>query len=219
MHKREARYRWVFWGAVILAVLTGAWLMDLRAGGAGPVLPPALPMENQVEPPTIQGPEYVGDFEDEHAVSPEEVLRVRVAAEAGDARAEGALGLMYHEGGGVKRDLREALHWFRKGAEGGDTTSMLYLGRYYKGDFPELQLEPNYNESEKWLKRVVASGDESAMAELGALLYKRVRMGERERLEEASWWYNRATGGPWDPDYQPPALNAESESEAPPTDW
>jgi TPR repeat protein len=42
----------------------------------------------------------------------------RPLAEQGDARAQWSLGLMYHYGDGVTKDLKEAVRWYRKAAEG-----------------------------------------------------------------------------------------------------
>jgi hypothetical protein len=148
-----------------------------------------------------------------HEIPADVLLQIRVAAEAGDANAQGALGELYHEGTGMERDLRKAFYWFRKGAENGDEQSMLYLARYYKGEYPQLRMNRDWDEAEKWLLILARKGDGNAMATLGALLFERVRNGETHRLEEATWWYNRATGGPWDPDYVPPSLMTPQDDE------
>lgn len=141
-----------------------------------------------------------------------EMLKIRAAAEKGDPQAQGALGEMYHQGSGVERDLRKAFYWFRKGAEGGDGSSMIYLGRYYNGEFPELGIR-DLNAAEKWLQKQAIAGDQYAMTLLGQVLYAKVREGHTDRHREASWWYNRGTGGGVDESYTPPALRAAQTAE------
>jgi hypothetical protein len=74
------------------------------------------------------------------------------------------------------------------------------------------------DEAEKWLQKSARkSGDMQSMAVLGALLFERVRNGEADRMDEAKWWYNRATGGEWDESYEPPLpalLKQEMENDA-----
>lgn len=134
-----------------------------------------------------------------------EMLKIRAAAEGGDAHAQGQLGEMYHEGSGVQRDLRKAFYWFRHGAEGGDGQSMIYLGRYYNGEFPELGIR-DLDMAEQWLQKQAVAGEQYAMTLLGQVLYAKVREGEKDRQREASWWYNRGTGGGVDESYTPPSL-------------
>jgi TPR repeat protein len=43
-------------------------------------------------------------------------------AEAGAARAQVALGLLYEDGQGVGRDYGQAVYWYRKAADQGDAT-------------------------------------------------------------------------------------------------
>lgn len=144
-----------------------------------------------------------------------ELLKIRASAEAGDGYAQGMLGEFYHKGLGVERDLRKAFYWFRQGAENGDRESMVYLSRYYKGEFPELGITPDLDMAEYWLEQLAISGDGYAMMMLGAVLYDKVRAGEKDRLQEAAWWYNRGTGGNYDTSYTPPSvLKAEQEKAA-----
>lgn len=141
-----------------------------------------------------------------------EMLKIRSSAEKGDANAQGVLGEMYHQGSGVQRDLRKAFYWFRLGAEGGDSTSMIYLGRYYNGEFPELGIR-DLDMAEMWLQKQAVAGDQYAMTLLGQVLYAKVREGQKSRQQEASWWYNRGTGGGVDESYTPPSLLQAQEEE------
>ena len=57
-------------------------------------------------------------------------------AEKGDADAAAKLGQMYYVGfGGVSRDGKESVKWYRKSADGGNHTAQATLaGFYYTGD-------------------------------------------------------------------------------------
>ncbi|MFQ2690164.1 tetratricopeptide repeat protein, partial [Aeromonas caviae] len=52
----------------------------------------------------------------------------RKAAEQGDAKAQGLLGIMYVQGKGVAQDDKQAVTWFRKAAEQGDATAQYLMG-------------------------------------------------------------------------------------------
>ncbi len=61
------------------------------------------------------------------------VTAVRTLAEQGDAEAQFALGTMYRDGQGVRRDYDEALRWWRKAAEQGVVDAQYALGNIYSG--------------------------------------------------------------------------------------
>lgn len=144
---------------------------------------------------------------DDHHVPADVLVKVRAAAELGDATSMGMLGEFYHEGSGdLERDLRKAFYWFRKGSDAGDLVSKLYLGKYYRGEFPELAISKDLDMAEQYLLEVAKTGNPNGMSNLAVVLYEKARNGQPERREEAHWWYNRATGGKWDPDYVPPSL-------------
>lgn len=164
--------------------------------------------------PQMSGEERSHNHSADDYIPQEELLKIRAAAESGDADAMGELGEFYHEGRGVERDLRKAFYWLREGAAGGNLRSMLYLGRYYRGEFPQLGLAKDLDEAEKWLLEVARTDDRQGMLQLSAVLFERARNGQPERRQEANWWYNRATGGDWDPDYVPPALREDGEGAA-----
>ena len=59
----------------------------------------------------------------------------KTLAEQGDTAAQNNLGLMYAQGGGVRRDGDEAAKWFRKAAEQGHREAQYNLGlMYYDGE-------------------------------------------------------------------------------------
>jgi FOG: TPR repeat, SEL1 subfamily len=56
---------------------------------------------------------------------------IRAKAEVGDAAAQVQLGDAYDIGAGVKRDVAEAVKWYRKAAEQGDAEGEYSLGGKY----------------------------------------------------------------------------------------
>ena len=52
-------------------------------------------------------------------------------AQEGDAVAQNMAGVMYHIGGGVPQDYKQALAWYRKSAEKGNAKAQYNLGQMY----------------------------------------------------------------------------------------
>jgi len=70
---------------------------------------------------------------------PSQISELRAKAEAGDADAENALGVMYRTGEGVGQDKEEAVRWYRSAAKHGSAKAMFNLGAaYYNGDGVEV---------------------------------------------------------------------------------
>ena len=66
-----------------------------------------------------------------HAASPQVLLR---KARGGDVKSMRVLGKMLYDGTVVKRDIKNAIAWFRKASDAGDHQSMLIMGDlYYDG--------------------------------------------------------------------------------------
>ena len=56
------------------------------------------------------------------------------ATEQGDANSQVIVGCLYRDGGGVARNIAEAMKWWHKAAEQGNAEAQLYLGVMYAGD-------------------------------------------------------------------------------------
>lgn len=63
--------------------------------------------------------------------SPDRAATVRVAAEAGLADAQAALGQMLLDGDGLQQDQRAAIGWFHKAAQQGHTLAINMIGRCF----------------------------------------------------------------------------------------
>ena len=114
----------------------------------------------------------------------EETLK---AAEQGDAVSQHNLGLMYHNGHGVKQDYTQAADWFRKAAEQGDVDSQFNLGiMYYQG----LGVRQDYTQAANWYRKVAEQNNAMAQTNLGVMYYK--GEGVRQDKSIAKKWFSKA---------------------------
>ena len=112
---------------------------------------------------------------------------IRKKAEAGDAKSQLELGLMFYFGNGVKQDKAEAVKWWRRAAEQGDAKAQFNLGlMYHKG---EGVLEEK-KEAVKLYRLAADQGIAAAQCNLG-LLYEHGE-GVSQDKAEAVEWYRRA---------------------------
>ncbi|MBC6981998.1 tetratricopeptide repeat protein [Caulobacter sp. 17J80-11] len=96
---------------------------------------------------------------------PEQALvLLRRAAEGGEPRAIGALGMAYLEGDGVPQSLEEAKRIWRRGAELNQTSSLYNLG--YMARYADRRPA----EAAAWFERAVVAGDTESLSELADLL-------------------------------------------------
>jgi TPR repeat protein len=111
----------------------------------------------------------------------------RPLAEAGNARAQSTLGLLYYRGRGVRQDYEEALKWFRLAADHGDVVAQFSLGFMYS----EGQGVPqDFAESAKWFRLAAERGDPGSQYNL-ALSYAKGETGEPDNVS-AYMWFNLA---------------------------
>ena len=88
----------------------------------------------------------------------------RRLAEQGVARAQAALGLMYENGRGVRRNDAEAVRWYRRAAEQGFAAAQSALGvMYAKG----RGVPQSDKEAVRWFRRAAEGGDALAQGILG----------------------------------------------------
>jgi hypothetical protein len=114
-------------------------------------------------------------------------VRIRIAAEQGDASEQNRLGILYHGGHGVPQDYAEAAKWFRKAAEQGDADAQLNLGNMYsKGQ----GVPQDYVEAVKWYRKVAEQGNVTAQNDLGLMYYK--GQGVPQDYVEAAEWFRKA---------------------------
>src|SRR5581483_9275285 len=103
---------------------------------------------------------------------------IRLKAESGNATAQVQLGDAYDKGAGVKRDVAEAIKWYRKAAEQGNAEGQYSLGGQ------------DYSEAIKWYRKAAEQGHTTAQYNLGVLYYR--ALGVQQDLAEAAKWFRKA---------------------------
>ena len=84
-------------------------------------------------------------------------------AEQGNAEAQNKLGLMYGNGNGVTKNLKESVNWFRQAAEQGHIEAKYYLGWMYQNG---LGVEKDLDKARYWYEKSADQGHDSAKAAL-----------------------------------------------------
>ena len=104
-------------------------------------------------------------------------------AEARHPKAQFYLGLMYSNGYGVPKNKKEAVRWYRLGAEAGDAQSQRVLGHSYKSGSGVLQ---DYEEAVKWYRLSAEAGDSYAQYSLGQM-YAEGKGVLQDHAEAVKW--------------------------------
>ena len=133
----------------------------------------------------------------------------RPLAEAGDARAQAALGSLHIQGEGVAVDYEEALRWTRLAAGQGDVTGQFNMGTIYAG---ALGVERNYATAAEWFTRAAEQDDAASRYNLG-ILYAR-GLGVPRDDEEALFMLSTATIITGDPEAKLLEIGAAAENYA-----
>lgn len=114
-----------------------------------------------------------------------EVERLMSQAEAGDAEAQTLIGQVLEVGG----DYPSALFWYRKGADGMDTTAMYALGRFYEKGIDGL-IERNLTMALELWKKSANLGFAQAQKKLGWAFGEGAGVPQDNR--EAVRWFLKA---------------------------
>ena len=94
---------------------------------------------------------------------------------------------MYAEGEGVEQDYKEAVSWYRKAAEQGDSAGQVGLGYMYaEGE----GVEQDYKEAVSWYRKAAEQGDADAQYNLGYMYAE--GEGVEQDYKEAVCWYRKA---------------------------
>ena len=130
-------------------------------------------------------------------------------AEAGDARAQAAIGSLYIHGNGVAVDYTEALRWTRRAAEQGDVTGQFNMGTLYAGG---LGVERDYAAAAEWFARAAEQDDAASRFNLGVLHAR--GLGVPRDDEEALFLLSTATIIAGDPEANLQEIGAAAENYA-----
>jgi TPR repeat protein len=180
------------WKAMRCGIVAGVAAAALMAGvmlGAnhGPLLQPAKGLAERVgivAAPANVDAAYAAYQNNDYATA---LRLVQPMAEAGDARAQSLLALMYYRGRGLPQDDRAAAGWFRRAAEAGDTSAQFYLGGMYSEGRGVPQV---YTEAARFYGMAAERGDGQAQYNLG-LAYAHGE-GVEQDLVKAHLYFNLA---------------------------
>lgn len=130
-----------------------------------------------------------------------EFLRVKAAAEKGDAEAQCALSFMYASGSGVTEDAVEAFKWILRAAErGNDQAQYVAALRYESGNGVAKDLKAAAYWYEKASEQGVPSRDTLAS------MYEKGQGVQRDYIQAYKWFsidYTLGLAGRWNPDPSP----------------
>ena len=126
--------------------------------------------------------------------SPKEVRQfeqTKVRAEAGESWSQYSLGNHYEIGSGVKKDLAQAIRWYRKSAEQGDIDGQGALANlYFEGPAEVRDLAQGVH----WLRKAAEQGGSGSQRLLG-LAYEQGLGVEKDPIESAKWFEKSAKQG------------------------
>ena len=84
----------------------------------------------------------------------EEALKWEIKASEGNLDYCRAVGRYYEWGKGVKKDLNEAMRWYKKAAEGGGASSKVFFGQ-------KLFEQKHYEDALEWFEKVISDKEAS----------------------------------------------------------
>jgi len=116
-----------------------------------------------------------------HSSDPMNKLRCLVDKE--EILAMNIIGEMYCK----EQNYKEAMYWYKKAAEKGNSTSMNKIGvMYYEGK----GVEQDYQKAMYWYKKSSQEGNFTAMSNIGSMYYN--GQGVTEDYKKAMYWYKKS---------------------------
>ena len=117
----------------------------------------------------------------------QDILNLRVKAEAGDASAQNSLGCAYYNADGVERDYDKAMEWYLKAAAQGEKYAESNIGILYRyGCGREKDLKTALT----WFLKAAEHGLASAQETVG--IFYDFGYGTDKNMERAVYWYRMA---------------------------
>ncbi|MHB9936906.1 hypothetical protein CF098_02550 [Clostridium sporogenes] len=97
--------------------------------------------------------------------------------------AMNSIGEMYYK----EQNYKEAMHWYKKASDKGNSTSMNNIGfMYYKGK----GVEQDYKKAMEWYSKASQAGNFTAMGNIGFMYYN--GQGVKQDYKEAMYWYEKS---------------------------
>ena len=119
---------------------------------------------------------------------PKDFKSLKALAEKGDVDAQNTLAVYYNFGiGGVGKDAKEAVKWFRKAAEQGLDAAQINLGSAYETGEGVPQ---DMKVAVKWYRKAAEQGDSYGQYRLGAMYMN--GLGVTLNHKEARKWFRKA---------------------------
>lgn len=112
----------------------------------------------------------------------------KVQAGKGNLSAQYNLGILYHHGLGVRRQLSEAAKWYLRAAEGGMATAQEAIGDFYASGIFFHAID--YANAAKWFRKAAMQGRASAQLRLGVQLAN--GLGVSLNMDAAIKWLRKA---------------------------
>ncbi len=108
------------------------------------------------------------------------------------SKAMTMLGVLYVRGEGVPQDRKEAMHFYQKAANKGDSLAMIKIGDLYATGVPQ-----DYNQAISWYKKVVDKNDANLSDAMYALsvTYGNKSLSSKDKINDANSsieWYQKA---------------------------
>jgi TPR repeat protein len=113
---------------------------------------------------------------------------VKPLADAGNAKAQNYLGLLYDDGLGVPRNDAQAVVWYRRAADQGNAAAQYNLGRLYDNGHGVPQDDA---QAMAWYRKAADQGDARAQTSVGAA-YESGRGVARDPAQAAEWYRKAA---------------------------
>jgi len=97
--------------------------------------------------------------------------------------AMNSIGEMYYR----EQNYKEAMYWYKKASDKGNSTSMSNIGfMYYKGK----GVEQDYKKAMEWYSKASQAGNFTAMGNIGFMYYN--GQGVKQDYEKAMYWYKKS---------------------------
>jgi TPR repeat protein len=108
-------------------------------------------------------------------------------ADAGNARAQLGMGVLYANGQGVEKNTQQAVSWFRRAAEAGNAEAQLHLGAaYYLGN----GVARDYRQAVAWYGKAAQQGNADAQFLYGQ--FYATGQGLQQSDSQALVWFLKA---------------------------
>ncbi|NFS06722.1 hypothetical protein FDE99_02870 [Clostridium botulinum] len=109
--------------------------------------------------------------------------KLRCLADREEILAMNIIGEMYYK----EQNYKEAMYWYKKASEKGNSTSMNKIGvMYYEGK----GVEQDYKKAMYWYKKSSQEGNFTAMSNIGFMYYN--GQGVTQDYKKAMYWYKKS---------------------------